>query len=186
MLIFKSKKSRLVFQHITGHAKYTGTCILGMSLETFEINLGVGVIIKNFWHAAVNQNICSWCHCQGLPRPVSKHIAYSVYDSAYLDLILSCRVCDFLPKKYFHNSHFINHNLDHLISAPTTFHPPCNLSSALQFLTHPAIVSPTLHPGTRKIQQFNYKTHCTLTQQRSGQWTVNKGNKMDNQWKEKG
>ena len=91
----------------------------------------------------MNQNICSWCHCQGLPRPVSKHIAYSVYGSAHLDLILSCRVCDFLPKKYFHNSHFINHNLEHLISAPTTFHPPCNLSSALQFLTHPAIVSPT-------------------------------------------
>ena len=73
--------------------------------------------------------------------------------SPWLNSQLTCRVCDFLPKKYFHNSHNINHNLDHLISAPTTFHPlckfhlPCNLSSALQFLTHPKIVPPTLHPA---------------------------------------
>ena len=73
--------------------------------------------------------------------------------SPWLNSHLTCTVCDFLPKKYFHNSHNINHNLDNLISAPTTFHPlckfhlPCNLSSALQFLTHPKIVSPTLHPA---------------------------------------
>ena len=57
-----------------------------------------------------------------------------------------CRVSDSLLKKFFHNSHFNNHNLDHLISAPTTFHPLCkfHLPCTLQFVTHPAIFSTSL------------------------------------------
>ena len=49
VLIVKSKESNQYFSIYPGaYAKYTGTCILGMSPETFEINLGVGAIIKNF------------------------------------------------------------------------------------------------------------------------------------------
>ena len=124
--------------------------------KPFKVNLrlGVGVIIRNLWHAAVNQNICSRCPYLGLTKTSIKTFCLECLwlSSPWLNSELTW-VCDFLPKKYFHNSHNINHNLDHLISAPTTFHPlckfylPCNLSSGRRFLTHPKIVSPTLHPA---------------------------------------
>ena len=50
LIIVKSKKSKPEYFSIYpgAYSKYTSTCILGMSPETFEVNLRVGVIIKNF------------------------------------------------------------------------------------------------------------------------------------------
>ena len=82
-------------------------------------------------------------------------------------LTLSCRVCDFLPKKCFHNSPFINHNFHLLCKIPPTLqfvirpaifdppricftHPaPCNYFTTLQFfskLPHPAVISTSSTP----------------------------------------